>query len=77
MFAKFVIATFLLFFPFFFFFNKCFSFVEKTMKFNQGMYAKIRVKKNEPISSLRKRAVRMVVKGVSVTPLALSLSHQG
>ena len=34
------------------------------------MYAKMRRKKNEPLSSLGKRTVRVVKKGVSVTPPA-------
>ena len=38
------------------------------MKFNQGMYAKMRAKKKEPLSNLGKRVVRVVEKGVSVTP---------
>ena len=38
-----------------------------TTKFNQRMYAKIRGKKNEPLSSIRKRTVWVVEKGVSVT----------
>ena len=37
------------------------------MKFNQGMYAKMRAKKNEPFSNLGKRTMRVVEKGVSVT----------
>ena len=40
-------------------------------KFKQGMYAKMRGKKNEPLSSLKKRTVRVMEKGVSITPLAL------
>ena len=43
-------------FPFFFFFlSKSFSFVEMTTKFNQDMYAKMRVKKNEPLSNLEEK----------------------
>ena len=42
-----------------------------TTKFNQGMYAKMRGKKNEPLSSIRKRMVRVVEKGIFVTPPAL------
>ena len=65
MFVKFVIAI-----PFPFFFNKCFVAGIMT-KFSQGMYAKIRGKKNEPLSNIGKRIVRVVGKGVFVTPLAL------
>ena len=52
----------------FFFLNKCFPFARMIMKFNQGMYAKIRAKKKEPLSNLGKRVVRVMEKGVSVTP---------
>ena len=59
------------FFPFFYFyfyfFNKCFPFAEMTTKFNQAMYAKMRVKKNEPFSNLENMVVHVVEKGVSVT----------
>ena len=41
-----------------------------TTKFNQGMYAKMKGKKNEPLSSIGKRTVRVVEKGVFVTPPA-------
>jgi len=37
------------------------------MKFNQEMYAKIRVKKNEPLSNLGKRVVCVVDNGTLVT----------
>ena len=42
-----------------------------TTKFNQGIYARMRAKKNEPLSNLRARAVRVVEKGVSVPPATL------
>ena len=51
----------------FFFFNKCFA-AGMTTKFNQGMYAKMRGKKNEPLSSIGKRTVQVVEKGISITP---------
>ena len=50
-----------------FFFFKCFYFTNMTMKFNQEMYAKIRVKKNEPLSNLRKKVVRVVDNKTPVT----------
>ena len=50
------------------FFNKCFPLIGIMMKFNQGMYAKMRAKKNEPLSTLRVRTMRIVKKGVSITP---------
>ena len=51
-----------------FFFNKWFSFIDMTTKFNQGMYAKMKAKKNEPFSNLGKRTVCIMEKGVLVTP---------
>ena len=44
-----------------------------TTKFNQGMYSKMRAKKNEPLSNLDARTVRVVEKGVSVTPTTLDI----
>ena len=41
-----------------FFFSKCFLLVEMTTKFNKGMYAKMRSKKDEPLSNIRKKGVR-------------------
>ena len=41
-----------------------------TTKFNQRMYAKMRGKKNDPISSIKKRTVRVIEKGVFVIPPA-------
>ena len=38
-----------------------------TTKFNQGMYARMRAKNNEPLSNLRARVVRVMEKGTSVT----------
>ena len=61
---------------FFFFFNKYFFLfffffflVGMTMNFNQDMYAKMRSKKNEPLSNLGKRTVRVTGK----CPLRLHL----
>lgn len=54
------------FLPFFFLiYIKGFSFPEMTTKLNQEMYAK----KNEPLSNLEKRVVRVVEKGTRVTPV--------
>ena len=39
-----------------------------TTKFNQGMYAKMKAKKNEPLSNLKKTVVCVMEKGISVTP---------
>ena len=38
-------------------------------KFNKDMYAKIRSKKDEPLSSIGKKGVRVTGKGPSVTPV--------
>ena len=38
-------------------------------KFNKDMYAKMRSKKDEPLSNLGKKAVRVTGKGPSVNPL--------
>ena len=38
-----------------------------TTKFNQGMYARIRAKKNEPHSNLGAKAVWVMDKGASIT----------
>ena len=40
-----------------------------TTKFNKDMYAKMRSKKNEPLSSIGKKGVRVTRKGPSVTPV--------
>lgn len=42
-----------------------------TTKFNQELYTKMGAKKNEPLSKLRKRVVRVVEKG---TPIILATS---
>lgn len=42
------------------------------MKFNQGMYARMRAKKIEPLSNIGTRAVRVTNKGASVTPGTLA-----
>ena len=41
-----------------------------TTKFNQEMCAKMRAKKNEPLSNLRKRVVHVVEKGTPITTVA-------
>ena len=42
-----------------------------TIKFNQDLYAKMKARKNEPLSSLGKKVVRVVEKG---TPITLAIS---
>ena len=41
-----------------------------TTKFNKDIYAKMRTKKDKPLSSLGKRTVRITRKGLSTTPPA-------
>ena len=41
-----------------------------TTKFNQDMYAKMRSKKNEPLSNHGKRTMRVIGKGLPATPAA-------
>ena len=41
-----------------------------TIKFNQDMYAKMRAKKNEPLSALGKRVVCIMDQGSPATPVA-------
>ena len=53
-----------------FLFHKCFPLAEMTTKFNKDMYAKMRTKKDEQLSSLGKRTVRITGKGPSATPPA-------
>ena len=40
-----------------------------TTKFNQEMYARMKAKKNKPLSSLGKKVVWVVEKGTSITPI--------
>jgi len=48
---------------------KCFPLVEMTTKFNKDMYAKMRSKKDEPLSNLGKKVVRVTGKRPAVNPL--------
>ena len=41
-----------------------------TTKFNKDMYAKMRSKKDEPLSNLGKKAVRVTRKGPALNPLS-------
>ena len=45
-----------------------FFFLEMTTKFNKDMYAKMRSKKDEPLSNIGKKGVRVTGKGPSVLP---------
>ena len=40
-----------------------------TTKFNKDMYAKMRSKKDEPLSNIGKKEVRVTGKGPSITPV--------
>ena len=51
---------------FFFFFDKCFLLVEITTKFNKDMYARMRGKKDEPLSALGTKSVRITDRGVPI-----------
>ena len=53
-----------------FLFHKCFLLAKMTTKFNKDLYAKMRTKKDELLSSLGKRIVRITGKGPLVTPSA-------
>ena len=49
---------------------KCFPLAKMTTKFNKDMYAKMRSKKDEPLSNLGKKVVRVTGKGPAVNPLS-------
>ena len=53
----------------FFFFFKYSILAKMTTKFNKDMYAKMRSKKDEPLSSIGKKGVRVTGKGPFVTPV--------
>ena len=61
-----LLPFFFFFFSFFSFF-KCSPFVGMTTKFNQGMYSRMRAKKNESLSNLGTKGVRVMEKGIPVT----------
>ena len=54
------------------FFYKCFILAKMMTKFNKDMYAKMRSKKDEPLSSIGKKGVRVMGKGLSVTPVTFA-----
>ena len=54
----------------FFFFYKCFPHAEIKTKFNKDMYAKMRSKKDEPLSNIGKKTVCVTRKGPFVIPVA-------
>ena len=52
-------------------FRSHFLLAEMTTKFNKDMYAKMRSKKDEPLSNLGKKAVRVTGKGPASMPLSI------
>ena len=58
---------------FFFFFDKCFLLAEMTTKFNKDMYARMRGKKDEPLSALGTNSVRITDRGVPILAALPSL----
>ena len=70
---KIVSVDFFVCFSFFFlifFLHKCFPLAEMMTKFNKDMYAKMRSKKDELLSNIGKKTVRITGKGPSVIPAA-------
>ena len=51
--------------------DKRFLLAEMTTKFNKDMYVKMRSKKDEPLSNLGKKTVRVTGKGPASTPLTI------
>ena len=68
--VRFVSIDFLIYTFFFNFFYKCFSLAKMMTKFNKDLYAKMRMKKEKPLSNNGKRTVCVTGKGPSVTPPA-------
>ena len=52
--------------------NKCSLLAEMTTKFNKDMYARMRNKKDEPLSALRTKSVRIMDRGAPVLAALLS-----
>ena len=46
--------------------DKCSLLVEMTTKFNKDMYARMRNKKDEPLSAIRTKSVRITNRGASI-----------
>ena len=46
--------------------DKCSLLVEMTMKFNKDMYARMRNKKDEPLSAIGTKSVRIMDRGASI-----------
>ena len=52
--------------------DKCLLFVEMTTKFNKDMYARMMSKKDEPLSALGTKSVRITDRGVPILEMLLS-----
>ena len=46
--------------------DKCSLLAKRTMKFNKDMYARMRNKKDEPLSAIRTKSVRITDRGASI-----------
>ena len=57
---------------FFFFFYKGFLLAEMTTKFNKDMYARMRGKKDEPLSALETKSIRITDRGAPILALPSS-----
>ena len=71
--ADLVALPFFLFLFFFFLIFKYSLFAGMTTKFNQGMYARMRAKKNEPLSNLGTKGMQVMEKGIPVTTTTPSI----
>ena len=52
--------------------DKCLLLVEMTTKFNKDMYAQMRSKKEEPLSALGTKSVRITDRGIPILAVLLS-----
>ena len=52
--------------------DKCLLLAEMTTKFNKDMYARMRGKKDKPLSALGTKSVRITDKGVPILEMLLS-----
>ena len=52
--------------------DKCLLLVEMTTKFNKDMYARMRSKKDEPLSALGTKSVHITDRAVSILAVLLS-----
>ena len=52
--------------------DKCLLLVENTTKFNKDMYAQMRSKKEEPLSALGTKSVRITDRGIPILAVLLS-----